>query len=894
MTASKVISARDLRDEFVKFYLGRDHRQMPRASLIPAQDPSLLLTNSGMAQFKRFFLGEAVPPSPRVTTVQPVFRTTDIEIVGDSTHLTLFEMLGNFSFGDYFKKEACEWALELMIGVLGLEFERLNATVHQDDSEAVVIWSELGFPDERIWGFDDEHNWWGPAGTEGPCGPASELHYYRGDLDREVRAPNIRDQPLWGPNLTADFVELYTLVFIQNYQAADGERTQLRSKCIDTGMGLERMLVQLQGVRDVYETDLIRPLISSYETVARKRYGENESDDIDIRTIVDHGRAASFLLSDGVVPGGTGRGYVLRRMIRRAMLAGRRLGLATPRLDSVADATADAMANAYPDIETNLQFIKQALSAEEQRFASTLDQGLQRLEETIQSQLKTGERILDGGEVAYLYDTFGFPVELTEELAAHNNLQVDIATFEREMDRRRQRARADRKTSQSDFSERNAYREMSLEDTAFLGHHTLQANGTVLAMVKDGTSVSEAREGDQLEVVLSKTPFYAAGGGQIGDAGVLGNDRFSASVIDTYSHYGNVTAHLATVEKGNLSVSDSVTATVDGHRRQKIRRNHTATHLLHAALRESIGHHVRQSGSLITSDHLRFDFTHTASLTSGEIRSVQELVNEKIRDNLVVGARWTTYNQAIEEGALAFFNEAYGNDVRTIEIGDQWSYEMCGGTHMDSTGGIGMLLILSETGIGSGLRRMVAVTGYRAEQEFNSRSDTLEGVSRLLGVPLGEIESRLIALKEELETTRKEKTDVERRVSQAAIGSNRLGFDLQLADRKLRVEAGLVPADNARALRGAADYARDNLGAGVVVLGSIISDQPRFIVLVSKDLERAAVRADGIAKSLADEIGGAAGGSQFIAEGGGGDAARLEVAFRQLQRMIEAATQVSR
>lgn len=971
------MTANELREKFLSFFAERGHLRQPAASLIPSGDPTLLLTNSGMAQFKAYFTGELKPPRGRITTAQKCFRTVDIEEVGDDTHLTLFEMLGNFSFGDYFKVEACEWALDLMTDVLGMPLERLYFTVYKDDDEAQEIWKGLGIPDDRIFRFGDEDNWWGPAGDEGPCGPSSEINYYRGSLD-DVPPPG--DPSIgrsWGPNLHPDFVELYNLVFTQFYRDLDGNDTPLPKKNIDTGMGLERTLAVLNDVESLYETDVFQALMGRVEEMSGHDLNEGEDVKRAIRVVAEHGRSAAFLIGDGVVPGNTGRGYVLRRLIRRGMLYGRKIGLDGPVLPEIAKVTGEIMGGAYPELVDNYPFIKRVLEVEEEGFARTLEFGNDVLEgmvdfrrtneekvaklpdevraeptragtdarafieslgytaprgddandigqraafenlakrvdalaavhqsggrrgnqETLDEGADTARSVtlwpneISGDEAFLLYDTYGFPIEVTQEFLEEQGIAVDREGFREALEAQRARGRASGAAFGGDTAKMRVYEQLGFGDTPFVGYETTETETRVAAIIRDGEHVDSASEGEDVEILLDETPFYAERGGQLGDTGWLKGDGFEAEVSDTQAPYGHLNVHFAKVTQGSVSTGDSVRAVVDHDRREKIRRNHTATHLVHAALREILGSHVRQTGSVVHPDYLRFDFTHIAPMTPEEIKKVQDRVNERIRESVPVIVHYTTFGEAVEEGALAFFGDTYENEVRTIKIDAPWSYELCGGTHMDTTGGIGTFVITSETGIGAGVRRIVATTGIGTEQLISERFGALESVGTALRTTPDRVGERVRATLDELATARRKVQQLENQLLQASVGGNSDGhsdsFSMEIGGKEFRVDVSSVPASGVDALRKAGDHLRDKIGSGVVVLGSVIDEKPVVIVMATKDLAGEVVHAGNVAKRLAGEMGGGGGGRPDVAQAGGKDGAALDPVLGKVREIIE-------
>jgi alanyl-tRNA synthetase len=937
MTSSPPKTADELREAFLSFFEEKEHLRLPSASLIPAADPTLLLINSGMAQFKTYFSGEKIPPRPRVTTSQKCFRTTDIEEVGDNTHLTMFEMLGNFSFGDYFKKEACAWALELLTERFGFDPERLYYTVYTTDNEAEQIWLDLGIPPERIYRFGDEDNWWGPAGDEGVCGPSSEINYYRGSLDDipAIDDPIRKDQ--WGPNYHDDFVELYNLVFTQFYRDLDGNDTVLPSNNIDTGLGLERTLAILNGVGNVYETDAFRPIIEHVEELSGKEWGNDTETDRSIRVVAEHARSAAFLIGDGVIPGNSGRGYVLRRLIRRGMLFGRELGVDTPMLSALSKTVSEHMGHAYPELVGNFEFIEDVLEKEEISFSRTLEFGAQVLAGMIDyreanpdaaMQVKAGEKLktpsgddaqvvgtgqaiselerlieagdsaaidgwrdrVSGAEAFVLYDTYGYPFEVTEEVVGAAEMSVDREGFDTAMEAQRERGRAAGGFGGKAESTR-VYEDLGLKDTLFVGYETLVSETTVVAIVKEGSPLDSANEGDEVEIILGETPFYAARGGQVSDTGTVKGDGFEITVTDTLAPYGHLNVHYGTVTSGSISKGSTVTATVDGERRERIRRNHTATHLVHAALREIVGSHVRQAGSVVDPDRLRFDYTNMQALTKDQIKAVQDRVNEKIRLNRDVEVHWTTYGEAVEEGALAFFGDTYDNEVRTIKIDAPWSYELCGGTHMDHTGGIGTFVITSETGIGSGMRRMEAITGIASEQEIFDRFSALDGIASRFKVSALDAGSRVDTLAHDLNKARKQVAQLEEQLLQASVGGGgsndtASSFDIDANGTDIHVEVSEVPASNVGALRKTGDHLKNKIGNGVVILGSVIDGRPMVVVMATDEMVKAGIHSGNIARELAGKMGGGGGGSPTVAQAGGKNADQLSAALGSAEEII--------
>ena len=948
MTSDRPISADALRSAYLSFFQERGHLLMPSASLVPAGDPTLLLTSAGMVPFKPYFTGDEQPPSRRLTSVQKCFRTTDIDVVGDHTHLTFFEMLGNFSIGDYFKKEAIAWAWEFVTGVLWLPPERLWVTVFLDDDEAYDYWTRgVGVPAERIIRFDEKDNFWGPAGNEGPCGPCSELHY---DLypERGISDERPNDE-------SGRFVEIWNLVFMQFYEHQDGTRVPLPAPNIDTGMGFDRTVAILQDKASVYDTDLLAPIVQRVATLAGKTYGQDEQTAYAIRVVADHGRSAAFLIADGVVPSNDGRGYVLRRVVRRAIRHGRRLGVEGPFLAQVAETVIERMGSAYPELVEHRRFVLRALELEEERFAQALAMGIPLLEgvyipvcklvyialkgpvfKTIEgerTELSHGDKLsvpvnvglsalhdferqltekgqysreisefVDRvrssfrrghvssripGDVAFLlHDTYGFPLELTQEIAREHGLEVDEKGFEAEMEAQRERGRAGGKFG-GGRDLRRTYEALGVDETPFLGYERLDADTVVVGLLPDGAPVERVTQGQEVEVVLQETPFYPEGGGQVGDAGVIHHARGKLLVRDTQRPVGNLIAHHATVAEGEIAVGDRVRAEVDAQRRADVMRNHTATHLLHQALRQVLGTHVRQAGSLVAPDYLRFDFTHVGPVTLEETDTIQRLVNDVIRQNLAAQKRETTYREAIAEGALAFFGDRYPDRVRVLEIG-KFSYEVCGGTHVDRSGDIGSFRIVGESGIGSGLRRVEAVTGRGADAWVDERLHWLNEASKQLQATAADVPQRLAALMDGAEQARRLVVASQRDASLGQVEG--LLAQVRQIDGVALV-AAQVSAQGAESLREMGDGLRDKLGSGIVVLGGVFSDRPSVVVMVTPDLVAKGYKAGDIARAAARQMGGGGGGRPELAQAGGKEPGQLPAA---LEAAVESVREKSR
>ena len=875
MTTENWTSER-LREKFLSYFESKGHSRMASSSLIPVGDPTLLLTSAGMVQFKPYFTGEAEPPNRRLTTSQKCFRTPDIEEVGDATHNTLFEMLGNFSIGDYFKREAVDFAVELMTEGYGIPLEKFAAAVHDTDDDTRGLWMAKGIPAERVYSYGDDENWWGPAGDEGPCGPCSELHYDFGPGHgclRDDCAPNCKNVMAGSGDVCDRYVELWNLVFMQFYHHLDGTRSDLPAPSVDTGMGLERLARIMQGVDTGYDTDLFTSIVARVEEISGKSYGEDAEESYGIRVVAEHGRSVTFLVADGVVPGNEGRGYVLRRVIRRAIRYGRRIGIEGNFLGRISDVAIEKMGSIYPELVNNRDFILTVLRLEEDRFQQAFQNGYAILTDALQAA-----QVLSGETVFMLWDTHGFPVEMTQEIASEQGVTVDMEGFEREMAAQRERSRAGAQFGEDRVKIR-VYESLGIGGTAFLGYETLRASSVVVGLIAGDEAVDEVSEGQEVEVALVQTPFYAEGGGQVGDAGEISGGGGRIIVHDTQEVMPGLIIHLGRVDQGTVSMGETVDAFVDPIRRDDTARNHTATHMLHAALRQVLGPHVRQAGSLVAPDRLRFDFTHVQQVTDEEMWQVQLLVNEKVRQNARVLKDEDTYQEAIRRGALAFFGDRYDERVRLVEIanGDTFSFEVCGGTHVGRTGEVGAVYVLGESSIGAGMRRIEAISGRAAERLVWERFNRDKRVGAMLLSTVEFIEDRVQRLLDERDELQRSNEALQRRLSlQSADG---LLDSTQDVDG-VAVLAARVAVSNADSLREMGDYLRDKLGSGVVVLGSVINDRPMLVAMVTSDLiEAKGLNAVDIARGAAKAVGGGGGGRPEVAQAGGRDASKLDDAL---------------
>ncbi len=876
------MNSNDIRERFLSYFESKAHTRVASSSLIPVGDPTLLLTSAGMVQFKPYFSGEAEPPNRRLTSSQKSFRTVDIDEVGDSTHLTMFEMLGNFSIGEYFKKEAIAFALEFFETQFGLAKERFAITIHDTDDESFQLWRDVGIAADEIYRFGDEDNWWGPAGLEGPCGPCSELHFDFGE-GRGCLRPDCGPNCAFPRNGAGDacdrYVELWNLVFMQYYHHLDGTRDPLPAPSVDTGMGLERAAVVMQGVTTIYETDLFLPLLARVEALSGRRYGADEADDYAMRVVAEHARSSTFLIGDGVVPGNEGRGYVLRRVVRRAIRHGRQLGLEGAFLGDVAGGVIAQMGHIYPELRNHQDFILTVLRLEEERFQQAFRNGYEALSEALD-----GADSLPGEMVFRLWDTYGFPVEMTTEIAGERGVEVDMAGFEEQMASQRERARATARFG-GDRAKIRVYESMAVGATSFLGYEQLTASSVVVGLISGDELATDAGAGGEVEVVLVETPFYPEGGGQIGDAGQLIGPNGSVEVHDTREVMPGVIVHFGSVSAGAFALGDSVEAYVDEIRREDTARNHTATHLLHAALRQVLGPHVRQAGSLVAPDRLRFDFSHVQPVTDEEMWQVQLLVNEKLRQNARIVKSEDTYTSAINRGALAFFGDRYGDRVRLIEIanGATFSFEVCGGTHVERTGELGAVYVLGESSVGAGMRRIEAVSGRAAERLVWERFRREEAVARRLQVPPTEAEDRVESLVASLDEANRALAALERR--QSLLAAESLLADCQDVGG-VSVLAARTTATSADSLREVGDWLRDKLGSGVVVLGSVVGDRPLLVSMVTADLVEQGLDASVIARGAAKAIQGGGGGRPDVAQAGGRRADRLDDALALVPGLV--------
>ncbi len=863
----------------MKFFEEKGHHRLPSAPLVLRDDPSVLFTGAGMQPLVPYFLGKKQPPAKRIVTVQKCFRTTDIDEVGNDTwHQTFFEMLGNFAIGDYWKREAIQWGWELLTAQFGFDPNALAATVHTTDDEAFDLWTkELKLlPPERVFRLGDEYNFWAPGPT-GLCGPDSEVFVDRGP---QPGAPPHECSPA---DDCGRYLEIWNFVFQQYDRKEDGTLVPLAKRNIDTGSGLERVAQVLQGVNDAFRTDLFQPLVRKIETLSGRTYGDDAPSDRSIRIVAEHARAAAFLIADGIAPSNEGRGYVLRRLIRRAALHARRLGLEMGAVAQVAGEVVKTMQRHYHELTGARERIADTIASEEEKFERTLSAGMEQLQEAIAEVKARGRRDIDGDTAFRLYDTFGFPLEMTRELAAQAELGVDESGFRRLLEAQRQRGRAAARFSLDAMRFGQFYSQLHEKEdlrTAFTGYTELSTDAVIRSLVANGERVDEAQEGQEVEIVLDRTPFYPEGGGQVGDRGEITTSEGRALVADTQTAAAEVIVMSAKVCDGVLRVGAPAHATVDPEARRDTMRNHTATHLLHATLRRLLGEDVHQAGSLVHAPNLRFDFTFGRALTPDEIATVENEVNAAILDNVSVHAQTMPLQDALASGALHLFDEKYGDEVRVVEAGP--SRELCGGTHCHCTGDIGPFLITKEESIGAGVRRIEAVTGEGALREVREMRDRMDRAAATLRVPQARLPEAVAQLQESRERLEKQLATLQRSGIDATASALVARAETLDGARLVVIDAGDIDQQNLRVL---ADRVRDGLGTGIAVLGSTHAGRPGLAVAVSKDLTRK-VHAGELVKEIAQIIGGSGGGPAGSATGGGKDPARLPDALEAGARSV--------
>jgi alanyl-tRNA synthetase len=865
---SKKMTSAELRMAFLNYFKERDHEIVPSSSLVPANDPTLLFTNAGMVQFKEVFLGKDKRSYKRATSSQRCVRAggkhNDLENVGyTARHHTFFEMLGNFSFGDYFKREAIEYAWQFLTMTLAIPAEKLWVTVYEEDEEAADIWlNDIKLDAKHFTRIGDKpggkkhesDNFWS-MGDTGPCGPCTEIFYDHG--------PEVAGGPPGSPDEDGDrYIEIWNLVFMQYDRDKQGNLNPLPKPSVDTGMGLERLAAVMQGVHSNYEIDLFVNLIKAAAAVTGCKDQHNNS----LKVIADHIRSCAFLIVDGVLPSNEGRGYVLRRIIRRAIRHGHKLGMREPFFYKLVAPLTDDMGNAFPELPATQDMVERVLRQEEERFAETLDQGMQILEQAI-AGLK--DKVIPGATIFKLYDTYGFPADLTGDIARERGLSLDMAGFDREMNAQRERARAASQFHTTDTGE------LHLDVcTPFTGYEHLEEDSKVIALFHDGQPADSLEEGQEGVVVLEETPFYAESGGQVGDTGLLEEADVSFDVSDTQKVGTDTVLHIGKISRGTLNVGDIITASVDTWARQATANNHSATHLMHAALRRVLGEHVTQKGSLVEADRLRFDFSHFEPISAEQLAEIESLVNEQIRHNLAVETRIMSHQDAINSGAMALFGEKYGEKVRVLSMGD-FSIELCGGTHVAQTGDIGLFKIINETGIAAGVRRIEAVTGQQALKWIDQGEHQLQNIAGLLKTDRGGVEERVAQL---LERTRSLEKELERLKGKLASSQGDDLVNQAVNIQGVKVLAAQLEAADPKGLRDTLDQLKNKLGSSAIVLATVKGDKVSLVAGVSKD-QTQVIKAGELVNVVAQQVGGKGGGRPDMAQAGGNQPEALPAAL---------------
>ncbi|MBQ4150810.1 MAG: alanine--tRNA ligase [Clostridia bacterium] len=867
----KWTSLNELREKYLSFFESKGHLRLPSYPLVPQGDKSLLLINSGMAPMKKFFTGEVVPPRTRVTTCQKCIRTPDLESVGKTArHGTYFEMLGNFSFGDYFKNEAIPWAWEFLTKCLEIPEELLYPSIYEEDNEAFEIWNKkIGVPAEKIIPLGKADNFWEHG--SGPCGPCSEIYFDRG-IKYGCGSPDCK------PGCECDrFMEIWNNVFSQFNNDGNGNYTELAQKNIDTGMGLERLACVMQGVDNLFEVDTVRKILDTVCEISGKKYGDDKQNDISIRIITDHIRSSTFMICDGVNPSNEGRGYVLRRILRRAARNAKLLGINHAFLSDLCDVVIELNIGAYPELGEKREFIKKVIAIEEERFNATIDAGLAILADMTSKAVAEGKKVLDGADVFKLYDTYGFPIDLTREIAEEKGLEIDEETYKAEMMAQRERARNARKDI-GGWSESSKTLLSSLAKTEFAGYESTSVNAKILAIIDGENALDEINEGE-CSIILDTTPFYGEGGGQVGDSGVITTANATVTVLDTKKTDG-VYIHICRVENGTVKVSESVTATVDECRRNAIRRNHSAAHLLQGALRRVLGNHVEQAGSYVDEKECRFDFSHFAAMTAEEIAKVEALVNEAILDGAEVVTKVTDAETAKKEGAMALFGEKYGDKVRMVKMGD-YSTELCGGTHVSNTAKVGLFKIVSESSVAAGVRRVTATTGLGVLDLLKESEElSVKTAKELKSANVNDNPARAVALQNEIKALKKELDAANAKLSQnalASLASVKVGA-LELFTAK--IDSG------AQAARSMCDEIKAKNANAVAVIAAVDGGKLQFAACAGADAVKAGAHAGKLVGAVAAACGGKGGGRPDNAMAGGVDTSKIDEALAKAAEIL--------
>ena len=874
------LGTNEIRKRFLDFFESKGHYVGKSSSLIPNNDKSLLLINSGMAPLKNYFAGVEVPPSVRMTTCQKCIRTGDIENVGKTArHGTFFEMLGNFSFGDYFKEQSISWGWEFVTQHLNIPEEKVWVTVYEEDDEAFGIWeNQIKIPKERIVRLGKDDNFW-EIGI-GPCGPCSELYFDRGE---EYGC----DNPDCKPGCDCDrYLEFWNHVFTQFNRDEEGNYGQLEHKNIDTGMGLERMACIMQGVDTIFDVDTIKHILNTVEKMANVEYGKGGKTDVSIRIITDHIRAVSFLVADGVLPSNEGRGYVLRRLLRRAARHGKLLGIKENFLYKLVDEVIKVSGEAYSELVEKESYIKKVIRIEEEKFNETIEQGMEILASYIADLKKNGETTLSGENAFKLYDTYGFPIDLTQEILEEEHLSIDEEAFNEEMNKQRERARSARGNMDGESWKEDPLSKLdSSVASTFEGYFELENSGIIKAIVKDNELVDSAVAGDKVIVVLDKTTFYPEGGGQAGDAGLLvnKNEDIVVEVIDTKKGANNTIKHIGIVKSGMINTGEKLSTIVDKEIRMASARNHSATHLLHKALKEVLGEHVNQAGSLVTSERLRFDVTHFEAITKEELKVIEEKVNDVILESLNITCENMSINDAKNKGAMALFGEKYGDEVRVVSMGD-YSIELCGGTHLTNTSQIGMFKILSEGGVAAGVRRIEAITGRAVYNYLKEKEEVISNVCSNLKTKEDSLSQKVTSLIEENKSLSKELHDMKTKMSLQAVDSV---LDSKLDVNGVNLVTTKFEGMDMNTLKEVADNLRDKLVSGVVVLANTTDDKLNLVATATKDAVDKGVHCGNIVKSIAQIAGGKGGGRPNMAQAGAPDVSKVDEALNHASEVLK-------
>ena len=874
----KYLGVNEIREEFLKFFESKDHLRLPSFPLVPRNDNSLLLINSGMAPMKAYFTGQEIPPSKRVTTCQKCIRTGDIDNVGKTArHGTFFEMLGDFSFGDYFKNEIVPWSWEFVTKVLEIPEDRLYVTIYEEDDETGKIWHDVvGLPWDRIVKLGKEDNFW-EHGT-GPCGPCTEIYYDRGP---EYGC----DSPTCGVGCDCDrYMEFWNLVLTQFNAEEDGTYTELAMKNVDTGMGLERMATIMQGVDSIFDVDTVKSIRDAVCAKAGVEYGKDHKTDVSVRVITDHIRSVTMMTADGVLPSNEGRGYVLRRLLRRAARHGKLLGIEGEFLAELSKSVIACSGKAYPELVEKQDYIFKILSIEENSFYKTIDKGMEILKADMEEMKAAGEKVMSGEKSFRLYDTYGFPVDLTKEILAEEGMEIDEDAFTAEMKAQKERARSARAKSNYMGAAETVYNELPVElETAFAGYDVYDvANAKIVALVANEAVAETAQAGDTVAVFLDRTPFYAEGGGQVGDQGVIKTETGVVKVTNCVKVVGGKIAHMGEVTEGLVQVGEMACASIDVELRMASSRNHSATHLLHKALRTVLGTHVEQAGSYVSAERLRFDFTHFAAMTADEIKEVERLVNDAIFASYDVHTDEMSIDEARNRGAMALFGEKYGEVVRVVDMGG-YSIELCGGAHLKNTAQVGSFKILSENGVAAGVRRIEAVTGKEALKHYQAQEDEIKEICRLVKSTPDKLLARLEQLLAEQKETAKELEKLKAKMAGGA-ADEMLNSKVEIGG--VAVLAAEVKDMDGNALRTMGDQLKQKLGSGVVVLASGKDGKVSLMAMATDDVVKKGVHAGNIIKAAAAVCGGGGGGRPNMAQAGGKDASKIADALEKAKAVV--------